>query len=218
MTVRYNKSFFRFFATMSLMEHVIVGLGNPGKEYADTRHNTGRMAVELLRETFALDDWEERKELRARMSRGVYVGMPVTLLEPETYMNNSGKSVAAYLKRSDEMPGIIVVHDDIDLPLGSLRLSYDRGSGGHNGVRSVEEEIKTREFMRVRIGIAPLTFLGTIRKPKGEAAVERYVLGKFSFSERRKITPALEKSVAAIETIMKEGREAAMNMWNQKDR
>lgn len=196
------------------MEHIIVGLGNPGNEYGDTRHNAGRMVVDLFRRQHGFTDWEKRKELKALESRGSLGDGVVTLLEPDDYMNNSGKSVARYLKDKEGETTIVVVHDDIDLPIGAFRISFNRGAGGHNGVLSVEQEIKTREFVRVRIGIAPVTFFGTMRKPKGEVAVQKHVLGNFTKSDAKKLEPVFKDSVLAIESIIKEGYTAAMNKYN----
>lgn len=210
----YNQTFVLFSGTIQCMEHIIVGLGNPGEEYGDTRHNIGRIVVERFRKQHDFSDWEKRKELKAFVSRGSFEGHAVTLLEPDDYMNNSGKSVARYLKDANEETLVVVVHDDIDLPIGTFRISFNRGAGGHNGVLSVEQEIKTREFIRVRIGIAPVTFFGTMRKPKGEVAVQKHVLGKFTTSDAKKLEPVLKDSVSAIEQIVNEGHTVAMNRWN----
>jgi len=197
------------------MLHIVVGLGNPGEKYADTRHNVGRMVVEHLQK-MDFTDWEDRKEIKAKMSKGSIGEHIVVLLEPDDYMNNSGKSISKYLKNIDEEVVSIIVQDDIDLPIGSFRISYNRGSGGHNGIRSVEAELKTKNFTRVRIGIAPLTFFGTMRKPKGERAVQDFVLKKFTSGEFRKLENVLDESTKAIIQIVQEGHVKAMNAYNAK--
>lgn len=194
------------------MEYIIVGLGNPEPEYVGTRHNVGRMVLDCYRKKYGFSEWENRKELPALVSKAVVSDREITLLEPDEYMNNSGKAVAKYIKDKKEMV-IIVVHDDIDLPIGSFRISYDRGAGGHKGVISVENSIKTKKFVRIRVGIVPV-FLGKMRKPKGEGAVQRHVLKKFSKGESKKIEKVLDSCACAIEQILAEGHVAAMNKWN----
>ena len=195
------------------MTQIIAGLGNPGKKYIDTRHNVGRMVLERFCEAHDLSSWEDRKEIKARMSRGMFGKREVVLLEPDDYMNNSGKSIAKYVK-NESLYDLIIIHDDIDLPIGTFRISYNKGSGGHNGVRSVESELKTKQFARVRIGIAPRTFFGIMRKPKGKGAVQNFVLNTFSRSESQKLESVLEKAVKAIDSIMQDGVTKAMNEWN----
>jgi PTH1 family peptidyl-tRNA hydrolase len=196
------------------MIHIVVGLGNPGQKYADTRHNVGRMIVESFQKKGDFSDWEDRKELKARMSKGVVGEEHVVLLEPDDYMNNSGKSVAKYVKDVNAETSVVIVQDDIDLPVGSFRISYNRGSGGHNGIRSVETELRTKAFTRVRVGIAPVTFFGAMRKPKGERAVQDFVLKKFTTGEFRKLETVSADASEAIGMIVQEGHTKAMNRYN----
>lgn len=198
------------------MIYIVAGLGNPGQKYADTRHNVGRMVVEFIQKKGDFSDWDDRKEIKARISKGIIGEEQVVLLEPDDYMNNSGKSVAKYVKDINAETTIIVVQDDLDLPIGSFRVSHNRGSGGHNGIRSIESELKTKAFTRVRIGIAPVTIFGTMRKPKGERAVQDFVLKKFTSGEFRKLDPVFNDTSRAIETIVLEGHTKAMNVYNSK--
>ena len=196
------------------MDYIIVGLGNPEPDYANTRHNAGRMVLEYFRSEKGFPEWENRKELKARVSVGELEKEPVVLVEPDNYMNNSGESLEKLVRSEKEVERLIVVHDDIDLPIGALRISFDRGSGGHRGVESVVRSIKTRAFTRIRVGIAPVSSEGAIRKPEGKDAVVRYVLRKFTETEREKIDQVTKNAASAIETIISDGRDKAMGEWN----
>jgi PTH1 family peptidyl-tRNA hydrolase len=196
------------------MNYIIVGLGNPGEEYTDTKHNAGRMVVEALRKKLEFSDWENRKEFTARYTTGNVGENKIILLEPETFMNLSGKSVVKCAGENVAPENIIVVHDDLDLPIGKFRISYDRGNGGHKGVLSIETLLKTRKFVRVRVGVSPVSFLGTMKKPKGADAVDKFVLSKFGTSDTKKLLPVIDDCISATLDIMKEGRDAAMGKWN----
>ena len=209
------------------MTYIIAGLGNPEPDYTDTRHNVGRMVLEDLKKEKGFSDWGKRKDLKALVSEGELGGEKVLLVEPDNYMNNSGESfrklikidkekslLDKYIRDYEGVEHFIVVHDDIDLPTGALRISFDRGTGGHKGVESIIKNIKTRAFVRVRVGIAPVTSEGVARKPIGENAVEKYVLKKFTKEDREKIDKTIKKAVSAIETIISDGRDKAMGEWN----
>ena len=209
------------------MTYIIAGLGNPEPDYTDTRHNVGRMILEGLKKEKGFSDWEKKKELKALVSEGKLGGENVLLIEPDNYMNNSGESFIKLIKikkkpslfkkytcNREQAEHLVVVHDDIDLPTGALRISFNRGSGGHKGVESIIKNIKTRAFVRVRVGIAPVTPEGVARKPEGEDAVVRYVLKKFTETERKKIDQVTKNAASAIETIISDGRDKAMGEWN----
>lgn len=170
------------------IKKIIVGLGNPGDTYVGTRHNIGRDCIQKLHANGGFSSWRTDKRLQA----DVAVGNGVVLALPNTFMNRSGESVAQLMK---EYPGakLVVVHDDLDLPVGEYKVSQSKGSGGHNGVQSIIDQIKTNDFTRFRIGITPLTFFGTPKKPKGEERVSRFVLGKFTRREMGKVAPVLEE-------------------------
>lgn len=196
------------------MTYIIVGLGNPEQDYADTRHNAGRMVLGYFRSEKGFPEWEERIELKARVSVGELVKNTVFLVEPDNYMNNSGESIEKLVKDEKEAKHLIIVHDDIDLPIGTLRISFDRGSGGHRGVESIVRSLGTYAFTRIRVGIAPVSPEGVIRKPEGEHATERYVLKKFTKEEREKIDQVTKNAASALETIISDGRDKAMGEWN----
>jgi PTH1 family peptidyl-tRNA hydrolase len=179
------------------LNKLVVGLGNPGSDYARTRHNVGRSAVEVFRDSFVVSDAD------------------VEILLPDVYMNLSGGPVAKVLgkdkaERMANADRLIVVHDDIDLPFGEVKVSIGRGSGGQRGVESIIKAIGTKEFVRVRIGIMPVHF-GKPRKPR-DAAV--FVLKKFGIIERSKLPEILEWAGKAIDEIIKNGPQSAMNKFN----
>ena len=172
----------------------IFGLGNPGEEYGSNRHNAGRMAVEF----FAKNN--SNKKI-------------ITIL-PDTFMNKSGSAVAKFIKSKKAAQNISVVYDDIDLPVGTIKISYDKSSGGHNGLESVIKALKTQQFTRIRIGVSPTTPRGKIKKPKGEKTVLKFLLGDFKLAEIALLKKVFKKVSEAIEVIVEEGRERAMNRFN----
>src|SRR5581483_735293 len=125
------------------MTWIIVGLGNQGEEYANTRHNTGRMALEYFVKAKNFSDWKEDAKAKAQISRGAIGKMLAVLIAPDTFMNKSGNSVLKFVKSIKAAERMIVVYDDLDLPIGKIKLSYDRGSGGHKGVESIMRAVKT---------------------------------------------------------------------------
>jgi PTH1 family peptidyl-tRNA hydrolase len=175
------------------MIYTLVPLGNPGKEYEMTRHNAARIA--LLR---------VKNDIESISSLEVFI--------PDTFMNESGRAVADYLRYHDDRE-VIVMYDDKDLPLGMIRISHDRGDGGHNGVKSVIEHLGTREFTRVRIGIANKDETGNILVPKGEE-VQGFVMGKFTEDERKTLEETTPKIVKALNDIVNHGYQKAMERNN----
>jgi peptidyl-tRNA hydrolase, PTH1 family len=173
---------------------LVVGLGNPGEEYENTRHNAGRIMVALI---------EKKIE-----------GVKIKFITPDTFMNNSGPAVAKALAGKKALKDLIVIYDDIDLPLGKIKISFNRSSGGHNGVASIIKSVKSQEFLRIRVGIAPTTPSGKIRKPKGEEAVLKFLLGEFKKPELETLKKLSKKVAEAVETIFTEGKDKAMSLYN----
>lgn len=194
---------------------LIVGLGNPGKEYADTRHNVGFMVVDALAERHGLRF--SRKHGKAVVAEGAIDDRRVLLAKPQTYVNLSGDAVQV-LKRFTgvEPERILVVCDDLDLPLGVIRVREQGGSGGHNGLKSIAQRLGTTRFPRVRVGIG--------RPPEEERLgrdderVTAHVLGNFSSQEHGIIKEVIARAVAAIETAVLEGVQTAMNRFNEPGR
>lgn len=172
--------------------YIIVGLGNPGEEYKDTRHNTGRMATEFL--------------------AGKVSG--IKILTPDTFMNKSGMAVAKVVKSKRAAEKLVVIYDDLDLPLGSIKISYNRSSGGHRGVRSIIKALKTESFPRIRVGISSVTPSGKIKKPRGDKEVEKHILGQFKKSEKEVLKKVFKRVAEAVETISSKGLERTMNQFN----
>jgi PTH1 family peptidyl-tRNA hydrolase len=185
---------------------LIVGLGNPGRRYAATRHNVGFRIVEALgeRHRIALD--EDRFD--GRFGEGRLAGVEVALLEPQTYMNASGDSVAqalAGLAVEDPARDLIVVYDDVDLPLGRLRIRASGGDGGHQGMRDIQARLGRQDFTRLRFGIG--------RSERGEGTTE-HVLERFTPDEEAWLSDQVPAAAAALEAIVLEGVVAAMNRVN----
>jgi PTH1 family peptidyl-tRNA hydrolase len=197
------------------MKWILVGLGNPGGEYTKTRHNAGRAVLEVFRLAHDLPEWAYKKTYDALIAKGEVLGQEVLLVEPETYMNESGRSLVSLVKSAKQATQTVIFHDDIDLPLGTWKLSFDRGSGGQKGVESIMASIKTKAFIRVRIGILPTTPTGKPKKPKGEEAVVKFVLGKWKPEEAEVLEKASKEIVAALDTLLTEGLERTMNKWNK---
>lgn len=193
------------------MAYVIIGLGNPGPEYAKTRHNAGRMALELLAKEEGFEDFKLRKLAHASVSVGEIAGEKVTLVIPEVSMNLSGKAAPAFVKSVKAAKNLLVVRDDLDLPLGTLKMTvHGRGSGGHKGVESIMRTLKTKEFAQLKIGISGQTPKGKTKKPNGEEKVVKHVIGKFSPAEELVLKKSLKKSAQSIRTFVEGGIEKAM--------
>jgi len=196
------------------MTFVIVGLGNPQNKYSQTRHNIGCMVVDAFQELHDLDGFEENDEIRSLVSHGQVAYRDVALLKPQTFMNKSGLAVTKAVLRQRDQDGLIVVHDDIDLPLSQIQVAYDKSAGGHNGVASVIERLGSQEFTRVRIGVVPTDESGNMHKP-AKRDVRDFVLSEFTAEEKQLIhTEVIPDALDAIHIIIEQGREAAMDAYN----
>jgi peptidyl-tRNA hydrolase, PTH1 family len=174
---------------------LVVGLGNPGKEYENTRHNTGYIMVGMVEKKLDLKD-------------------KIKFVLPDKFMNNSGKVVAPLIKSKKDLKDLVVIYDDIDLPIGKMKISFNRSSGGHNGLGSIIKALKSEEFLRIRIGTSPATPSGKIKKPKGEKAVLNFLLGEYKKSELEALKKLSKKVTEALEIIFTEGKEKAMSLYN----
>lgn len=194
--------------------HVIVGLGNPGDEYLSTRHNTGRMFVERLHGAKDFSEWKTEKKPPMRWAKGTLSGKKSVLVAPDTFMNNSGRAVAHFIKSKKEAGNCVVVYDDMDLPLGTIKISHGRSAGGHNGVDSIIKALKTRDFVRVRVGVSPKSPKGVAKKPSGEDKVLKFLLGKFKPEELTALKKVFQKVDQVLECIVEEGYQQAMTNYN----
>ena len=195
------------------MAHIFVGLGNPGEEYSDTRHNTGRMILEWFGKSLDAE-WKSDKKLNAKVAKVKVGKTPVTIVLPETFMNNSGKSVKPLITSIKSAEKLVVVYDDLDLPFGTNKISFNKSSGGHRGLESIIKSIKTEKFARVRVGISPKTPSGKIKKPKGEDAVTKVIMGKFKDEELKDLKKLSKKVGEALVTFVSEGLEKTMTGFN----
>jgi PTH1 family peptidyl-tRNA hydrolase len=192
---------------------LVVGLGNPGEEYKNSRHNTGWIMLDFILGNKI--EWKQISGTKALFYKDSIGGKPTEYIKPTTFMNNSGVAVA-YVKNKHKLnlKDIVVIYDDIDLPIGKMKMSYDRSSGGHNGLESIIKKLKSREFLRIRIGTAPTTPSGKIKKPKGEKAVLKFLLGKYKESELVELKKLGKIVAEAIEVALTEGKDKAMSLYN----
>lgn len=190
---------------------LITALGNPGEQYKGTRHNAGWIIIDYMIGDDA--SWDFDKYAQADVSWGTIAGTEVAYAKPQTFMNNSGLSVAHFLK-NHQLTGeqIVVIYDDIDLPLGRIKISYDRGDGGHNGVKSVMDHVGHRNFVRIRIGVSPAAPEG-VDRPAGSQQVS-FVLDKFKPEEIKQLEDLVPKLEAILKEIVIVGHEMAMNKFN----
>jgi PTH1 family peptidyl-tRNA hydrolase len=185
---------------------IVVGLGNPGRKYERTRHNAGFLAVDELARGLRFDLTQEK--YHALIGRGQAGGGEVLVVKPQVFMNESGRSVAAALRYTGSAAAdLIVVHDELDLPLGTVRIKTGGGHGGHNGLRSIIEHTGSPEFIRVRVGIG--------RPPAGRDAAE-YVLSPFLPAEQQSAADAIARAADAVKAILTDGLTKAMNAHNKK--
>jgi len=173
---------------------MLVGLGNPGQEYVGSRHNVGRYLLNAL-----------EKDLSGKPK----------ILDLNVYMNNSGGPIKKAVPSQKAAGRLVVVHDDLDLPFGSVKLSFGSGSGGHRGVESIIKALKTRDFVRVRVGVSPTTPGGKIKKPDAKKVID-FVLGQFKPGEREKLKKVKKTVKEALELILTDGLAAAMTATNTR--
>lgn len=178
--------------------YLVVGLGNVGKGYKKNRHNVGFFVLDSWVEK---DEWMKKDQFEGNVAFGSVGEEDVIYLKPSTMMNLSGRSVKALCNQYDIPPEkVIVIYDELDLPLGEIKVSFDRGSAGHNGIKSIEKELGTRAFHRIRVGISPVWF-GKMRRPKGKRA-GKFVLKDFGWGQSKKIAEVVGEIERALRTIV----------------
>ena len=188
---------------------LIVGLGNPGSQYELTPHNLGFLAVDRIASDFGVD--VKNRQCRALTGRAVFSDVPVLLAKPETYMNLSGLSVRELVAKNEVQSetDLIVIQDELDFPLGKLRVHRGRSSAGHNGIESIIEALQTKDFVRIRIGVAP--------ERKVEDG-ERYLLSPLNKAQLKVVDGILNVAVDAAKMILKDGPAVAMHRFNRKEK
>ena len=203
------------------MPYIIAGLGNPGEEYAESRHNTGRIILDTLRKEYSTDEFVFDKKLNALVAQAKIGKEKVLLVAPETFMNNSGKALAPIVKTKKNAKlklttadDLLVIYDDFQLTLGRMKISYNKSSGGHNGLESVIKMLKTEAFPRLRIGTAAAKKNGDAKIPHGDGVIEKFILGDFKPDEMKELKKVAKKAIQVVELWIKEGRERATNVAN----
>lgn len=195
--------------------YTIVGLGNPGDEYARTRHNAGRFIVELLAKKLDFSDWREEGKLKAFVAAGKIGKTKTQFVLPNNFMNNSGKSVAPLIKAKKDLAELVVIYDDLDLPIGSFRISFDRSSGGHNGVESIIKQVKSQAFARIRVGLSPVTPTGKTKRPKGDPEkAMQFLMTAFKDPEITELKKVAKKIAEALELLPVGGLQKTMSLFN----
>ena len=186
---------------------LIVGLGNPGSEYRETRHNAGFMVLDRLAQRLPKKNFEEIHGCSSHYLKGTYAGRPLFLQKPETFMNLSGEAVAPLMRKEEiGTDGLLVIYDDMDLEVGKLRIRGRGSCGGHNGIRSIIETTGTENFARIRVGIGHRTGNGA-----------DYVLSPFEEDEKPVIDKVLDAAADAVILILRRGLSQAMNEYNPRD-
>ena len=186
---------------------LIAGLGNPGSEYRETRHNVGFMVLDRLAQRLPKKNFEEIHGCSSHYLKGTYAGRPLFLQKPETFMNLSGEAVAPLMRKEEIGPdGLLVIYDDMDLEVGKLRIRGRGSCGGHNGIRSIIETTGTENFARIRVGIGHRTGNGA-----------DYVLSPFEEDEIPVIDKVLDAAADAVILILRRGLSQAMNEYNSQD-
>jgi PTH1 family peptidyl-tRNA hydrolase len=187
---------------------LIVGLGNPGSDYSGNRHNAGFLVADAL--AARIGDGFRRNRQRLLAASGKLAGHAVTVAKPMSYMNASGGPVASFAAYHKILAGrIIVVHDEIDLPFGAIRLKCGGGDAGHNGIKSVASALRTAEFYRVRVGVG---------RPPGRRVAADHVLGDFTKTERKELPLLIERAADAVEALLENGLAAAQNEFHTSPR
>jgi peptidyl-tRNA hydrolase, PTH1 family len=204
---------------------IILGLGNPGAEYEGTRHNAGRESVMKLAKKLEFGDFEFDKKREALVTAGKVGKNTVTLVLPETFMNKSGNAAKKFVKSPKKIkdsqgktmkafPNLIVVHDDLDIPLGKAKMSWNKSSGGHKGVGSVIKAVGTEGFFRIRIGITPAKANGELKKPDHDTITENFIVAEFKEKEAEEFKKVLKKVVDCLELAVTDSPERAMSEYN----
>lgn len=209
---RIGNSVRRLCSTLSGNEdvmYIIVGLGNPGKEYQNTRHNIGFQVIDAIAEKNHITVKE--KKHKALIGKGMVAGQKAVLVKPQTYMNLSGESVRDVIDfyKVDERTELIVISDDISLDVGQIRIRKKGSAGGHNGLKNIILHLGHDQFQRIKMGVG--------EKPQGYDLAD-YVLGHFAKEEQKVLEDSIERAAKAVELMMTEGADAAMNRYNQKNK
>jgi PTH1 family peptidyl-tRNA hydrolase len=186
---------------------IISGLGNPGKKFEKTWHNVGFLILDEFQKRNNFPKFKLVKKFESKISKKKFESEKIILVKPQTFMNNSGRAIKLLIENYKlKIENLIIVHDDIDVPLGKIKISFGKGSAGHKGVQSIIDELKTKNFIRIRVGICPKS-----GKPK---FLEKFVLKKIKKGEQKILKELLEKVCEVIEILLKESLEKAIQKFN----
>ena len=185
---------------------LIIGLGNPGREFSRTRHNLGFQVLDQFRKRKNLSPFQLKKDVHSLISEGLLLGKKIILAKPQTFMNNSGRAAKSLLQKI-KPDQIWVVQDDLDLPLGKIKISSNRGAGGHRGIESIISEIRTNDFSRFRLGI----------ETKHSFPSKTFVVQKFKLREKLLVSKMIQEAISAIDLAITENLTAAIQEHNQKN-
>ncbi len=186
---------------------IIIGLGNPGKEYEQTRHNAGRETAQFFAEKKDFPAFEFDKKSNSLISSAKIGKNSVLIALPETFMNKSGLGAIKLIKPKKELKDVVVIHDDLDIPLGRFKISYGKNSGGHKGVESIMRALKTKNFIRIRIGVCP-------KKKPQQKELLKFIIGKWKPAELEIFKKTKKRVCDALEVMCKESLERAMSEFN----
>ena len=192
----------------------VIGLGNPGEEYAQTRHNAGRIILQALAKKNAFSDWRDDQKTKALYSAGKLGTKKFQFVLPNNFMNNSGGSVKPLVKAKKDLEDLVVIYDDLDLPIGRVKISFDRSSGGHNGLGDIIKAVKSTAFLRIRIGVSPRTPGGKLKKPSGEKAVIDFLMKDFKAAEMDELKKIAKHVGEALECLAADGKDKMMSLYN----
>ena len=213
------------------MSYIILGLGNPGEEYKSTRHNSGATILDAFSKKIAKEnggaEWKKdnnRQSLvakarlpspagKANGGQGDLDGEKILLVKPLAFMNKSGVAVKDLVGQKKKLEKLVVIHDDLDLPIGGMKIVFNRGSGGHKGVESIIRAVKSEAFTRIRIGICPTTPSGKLKKPDHKKLMD-FIVEDFKKPEMEAFKKVAKKACEALETIISESRAKAMTEYN----
>ncbi|MGN0833113.1 MAG: aminoacyl-tRNA hydrolase [Kiritimatiellia bacterium] len=185
---------------------IVVGLGNPGAQYAGTPHSVGFEAIDAIAAEAGVA-WEAKRQFKCLLARGTFAGLPVILCKPQTYMNLSGEAVAPLVRYSNATAAdLLVIQDDIDLAVGRMRVRKGGSCGGHNGIRNIIERLGTPDFVRLKLGVG-----------RGGPNVVAHVLGKFDPATRQTMDLVVAEAVKAAAAVLRDGPDRAMNAYNGFD-
>lgn len=195
------------------MSYIIVGLGNPEVEYENTRHNVGMIILDMLAKKKEGSEWKKDGVRNALVSKFDIDGEKIIAIKPQTFMNKSGISVKDLQGSPKKLEKLIVIQDDLDLPIGNMKIVFNRGSGGHKGIESIVRSVKSEAFVRVRVGICPTTPSGKLKKPDHLKMLD-FIVGEFKKPELEIVKKVGKKVCEALEVIVTESLQKGMTEFN----